>query len=196
MRKMIFLWMTLLIVTAGGIAHFLPSYKAAQLQQGVRGEAVVEIQKKLKKWGYYTGKTEGIYGPQTAAAVRAFQRRNGLTADGVVGEDTRIALGILERVGQEASPSEGMQKELLAQVINQLGAEKSYEGQVAIGAVVLNRVRHPSFPNTLGGVTHQLRDFSSARRAPMALSAYQAAEDALQGWDPTGGLVWCEHFEK
>jgi N-acetylmuramoyl-L-alanine amidase len=169
----------------------LPRVQAASYRQGSSGETVKTIQTKLKNWGYYSGSVDGVFGSQTTAAVKYFQRQNGLTADGVVGSATLAALGITD------SSSTGSQQNnvaLLAKVISAEARGEPYEGQVAVGAVILNRVNHPSFPNTIAGVVYQPGAFTCMVDGqidqPVADSCYQAARDAINGWDPSGGAIY------
>ena len=164
---------------------------AATYRQGDRGSAVTTIQTKLKNWGYYSGSVDGIFGRQTAEAVRYFQRKNNLTADGVVGSATQRALGM----SSTSSGSSGSgDVYLLAKVISAEARGEPYTGQVAVGAVILNRVEHPSFPNTIAGVVYEQGAFTCMVDGqidqPIADSAYQAARDALNGADPTGGAIY------
>ena len=158
-------------------------------KMGATGKEVVDIQNALKQKGYDTGAVDGIYGTGTRNAVIAFQKDNGLTADGVVGSKTLSALGI--------SPSgvyNSADYELLARMISAEARGETYLGQVAVGAVVLNRVEHPSFPDTVSGVIYQNGAFSCLYDGqfyePVADSAYSAARDALNGLDPSGGAVY------
>lgn len=162
---------------------------------GSRGEEVKKIQTKLKNWGYYSGSVDGIYGWQTESAVKSFQKKNGLTVDGIAGTKTLNAMGISSSSssGQSSSPNEA-NIELLARVINGEARGEPYEGQVAVGAVVLNRVDHPSFPNSIAGVVYQKGAFTAVDdgqiNASMYASSRRAARDALNGWDPTGGAIY------
>jgi len=162
-------------------------------KMGSRGEEVRKIQTKLKNWGYYAGSVDGVYGWQTESAVRSFQKKNGLTVDGIAGTKTLNAMGITTTSGQTASPNDA-NIELLARVINGEARGEPYEGQVAVGAVVLNRVDHPSFPNTISGVVYQKGAFTAVDdgqiNAAMYASSRRAARDALNGWDPTGGAIY------
>ena len=162
----------------------------AAYRSGDRGEKVREIQTRLKRWGYYTGNIDGIYGKKTVAAVKYFQRQNGLTVDGVCGEQTLAALGVSG--GSQAGDNDLY---LLARMIAAEARGEPYVGQVAVGAVILNRVRHPSFPNSISGVIYQPRAFSAIddgqwQKTPITDSARRAAQDALNGWDPTGGAIY------
>lgn len=164
-------------------------------KSGSRGEEVKKIQTKLKNWGYYNGSVDGVYGWQTENAVRSFQKKNGLTADGVAGEKTLNAMGIFtsSTSSSSSSPNEA-NVELLARVINGEARGEPYEGQVAVGAVVLNRVDHPSFPNSISGVVYQKGAFTAVDdgqiNAQMYASSRRAARDALNGWDPTNGAIY------
>ncbi len=162
----------------------------AAYRSGDRGEKVKEIQTRLKRWGYYTGNIDGIYGKKTVAAVKYFQRQNGLTVDGICGEQTLAALGISG--GSQAGDNDLY---LLSRMIAAEARGEPYVGQVAVGAVILNRVRHPSFPNSIAGVIYQPRAFSAIddgqwQKTPITDSARRAAQDALNGWDPTGGAIY------
>ena len=125
---------------------------------GSQGQEVTNIQTRLKSWGYYSGSIDGIYGWRTANAVKEFQRKNGLTADGISGPATLSKIGL--PTGSSSS-SYSNDTTLLAMVINGEARGESYEGQVAVGAVVLNRVRHSSFPNTIAGVVYQPGAFTA-----------------------------------
>ncbi len=174
--------------------------EAAVLKQGSRGEDVKTVQQKLKRWGYYTGSVDGIYGTQTKKAVEYFQRKNGLTADGIVGSKTFAALGMMEQASggsQSSGSSNGYTNSdtyLLARCIYGEARGESYTGQVAVGAVVLNRVRSADFPNTISGVIYQKHAFTAVSDGQINLTpdqtAINAAKDAMNGWDPTGGCLY------
>lgn len=163
---------------------------------GSTGDEVKKIQEKLKSLGYYTGSVDGIYGTATKNAVTSFQRNCGITADGICGAKTLLYLGL----GGSSSSSgnnttySNEDVELLAKVISAEARGESYEGQVAVGAVILNRIAHPSFPDSLSGVVYQKDAFSCVNDSnwyqPVADSAKRAAQDALNGWDPTGGAIY------
>ena len=163
--------------------------EAAVYRPGSSGETVRQIQTNLKKWGYYTGAVDGIYGSKTTAAVKQFQKKNGLTADGVVGAKTLAALGLSS--GKSTSSNDLY---LLARIISAEARGEPYKGQVAVGAVVLNRVKHPSFPSSVAGVVYQKGAFSALADGqfdqPITAEAYRAAQDALNGWDPSGGAIY------
>lgn len=165
------------------------SVSAATYQKGSSGQRVTEIQTRLKEWGYYSGEVDGVFGSGTETAVKKFQRKNGLTADGKVGPATLAALGISDRSGTASG-----NLQLLARLISAEARGEPYTGQVAVGAVVLNRVEHPSFPNTISGVIYQAGAFSCLQDGqfdqPVADSAYRAAREAMAGADPTGGAIY------
>lgn len=156
---------------------------------GARGEEVIQIQTKLKNWGYYTGAIDGVYGTGTFNAVKSFQQKNGLTADGIAGSQTLSALGI-----STGSAPNNNNLNLLARAINGEARGEPYEGQVAVGAVILNRVDHSSFPNTIAGVVYQSGAFDSVDDGQINMepttTAVKAARDALNGWDPSGGCIY------
>ena len=184
----------LIILTLAACAAliFVQIFSAASLsKQGSRGDEVTAIQTKLAEGGYYSGKIDGIFGSATKAALIKFQRDNGLTADGIAGSKTLAALGVSGNSGNgKFSQSEIA---LLSRIISAESRGEPYEGQVAVGAVILNRIAHPSFPNTLSGVIYQPGAFSCLYDGqfdqPVAASAEQAARDAMNGWDPTGGSI-------
>lgn len=163
---------------------------------GSRGDEVRQIQKKLKELGYDPGQVDGIYGENTKKAVIAFQKAKGLNPDGIAGPQTLKALGISQEQGQFSSGD----IDLLARIISAESRGEPYIGQVAVGAVILNRMEHPSFPNTLAGVIYQPGAFSclddGGVNAPVADSAYDAARDAINGWDPSGGAIYYYNPEK
>lgn len=202
---------------AAGIAAFSASHTqdasdsalelvvdAAVLRQGSTGGEVKEVQRRLKNWGYYTGAVDGIFGSGTKKAVIAFQKKNGLTADGIVGKATYAALGmndsynVLDREQKNASSSSSSYTSsdlyLMAKAIYAEGRGESYTGQVAIGAVIMNRVKSPNFPNTIAGVIYQKGAFTAVDDGQINLepnqTAYDAAKDALNGWDPTYGCLY------
>lgn len=159
---------------------------------GSRGDEVREIQTRLAALGYYDGTIDGIYGTQTKKAVQKFQQDRGLTADGIAGKQTLNALNISDDDYSDGYSSADYN--LLARIISAEARGESYAGQVAVGAVILNRIEHPSFPDTLAGVVYQPGAFSCLYDGqfdkPIADSAYSAARDALNGWDPSGGAIY------
>lgn len=167
---------------------------SAVSKNGSRGEEVKKIQTKLKNWGYYGGSIDGVYGWQTESAVKSFQRKNGLKVDGIAGTQTLNAMGIYSSAGSSGGNANDANIELLARVINGEARGEPYEGQVAVGAVVLNRVEHPSFPNSISGVVYQKGAFTAVDdgqiNAQMYASSRRAARDALNGWDPTNGAIY------
>lgn len=161
-------------------------------KRGSRGSEVREIQTKLKNWGYYTGNIDGIFGKMTEDAVRRFQRYNNLTVDGIAGPNTLQAMGITSSSG--SSSSAGANIELLARAVYGEARGEPYAGQVAVAAVILNRVEDSRFPKTISGVVYQSGAFDVVADGQINLTpnstAYQAARDALNGWDPTYGCLY------
>lgn len=173
------------------------SAEAAVLKQGSTGSVVRTVQTRLKSWGYYTGSVDGIYGSLTVAAVKYFQRVNGLQVDGIVGEKTAAAIGISLASASSASGAGGYSSSdayLLARLVYAEARGEPYVGQVAVAAVVLNRVRSSSFPNTISGVIYQPWAFSVVNDGQINLTpnqtAINAANDAMNGWDPTYGCLY------
>ena len=161
---------------------------------GSRGDEVRLIQTKLKRWGYYNGKVDGIFGSQTLAAVRWFQSKNGLTVDGVAGPKTLAAMGIFSSSGNNTSSNSSTDINLLARLVYGEARGEPYTGQVAVAAVVLNRVKSSSFPNSIAGVIYQSGAFSVVNDGQINLTpnetARKAAQDAINGWDPTYGAIY------
>lgn len=187
------LFVTSLVVFSGVLT--LDEAEAAVVKQGDSGSTVKQIQTKLKSWGYYTGTVDGIFGSKTLAAVKYFQRVNGLYADGIVGAKTAAAMGItLTSSSSSSTTSTSSDLNLLARVVYAEARGEPYTGQVAIAAIVLNRVRSSSFPNTIAGVVYQPYAFTCVNDGQINLApnqtAYNAARDALNGWDPTYGCLF------
>jgi N-acetylmuramoyl-L-alanine amidase len=197
--KRLCLALAVLLSVSMVLVALVPAVEAASYKKGSSGAVVTQIQTKLESWGYYTGTVDGIYGSGTERAVRAFQQKNGLTVDGKAGDQTLAAMG-LSAGGGNSSNSGGSggasssQVDLLARLISAEARGEPYSGQVAVGAVVLNRIKHPSFPNTLPGVIYQSGAFTCITdgqfNQPVAESAYRAARDALNGVDPSGGAIY------
>ncbi len=188
----------LLLCTVGMVVYIYctPLYEDALSRVGSQGEEVFKIQQRLLSWGYYRGEVDGVYGSATAAAVKKFQQKNGLSPDGIAGPATLSALGL--PTGETAeSGGTGVSESnvyLLARAINGEARGEPYTGQVAVGAVIMNRVRHASFPNTIAGVVYQPGAFTAVSdgqiNAQMSESCIRAARDALNGWDPVGGAIY------
>ena len=166
---------------------------------GSRGEEVRTIQTKLKRWGYYKGNVDGIYGSQTLSAVKWFQRKNGLKEDGIAGKNTLEAMGIYNSSGNSSSSNSSSSTNssdlnLLSGLVYEEARGEPYQGQVAVAAVVLNRVEHSSFPNTVAGVIYQSGAFDVVSDGQINLipndTAKKAAQDALNGWDPSNGAIY------
>lgn len=161
---------------------------------GSRGNEVKQIQTKLKNWGYYKGNVDGIYGSQTLEAVKYFQRKNGLTVDGIAGSATLKALGITSTSNSSSGTSNNSNLNLLSKVVYSEARGEPYKGQVAVAAVVLNRIASSKFPNTMAGVVYQSGAFTAVSDGQINLepnsTARKAAQDAINGWDPTSGCIY------
>ena len=176
------------------ISH-LTNVSYAISKYGSRGDEVKKIQDKLKRWGYYSGSVDGIYGTQTVDAVKKFQRKNGLSADGIAGEKTLAKMGIeSSKNTSNSSNTTSSDLNLLSRIIYAEARGEPYTGQVAVGAVVLNRIASSSFPNTMSGVIYQSGAFDAVSDGQINLTpndtAISAAKDALNGWDPTYGCTF------
>lgn len=162
---------------------------------GSRGSEVTTIQTKLKRWGYYSGAIDGIFGSKTLAAVKWFQSANGLKVDGIAGPQTLAAMGIFtSSTASNTSTTSTSDLNLLSRLVYAEARGEPYEGQVAVAAVVLNRVESSSFPNTIAGVIYQSGAFSVVNDGQINLepdtTARKAAQDALNGWDPSYGSIY------
>lgn len=170
---------------------------AKVLEVGSSGSDVTRVQQKLIQWGYLTGTADGRYGEKTRSAVTAFQRKNGLAADGRVGPATAAAMGVTLSGGSVQAASASIisaDHRLLSKLVYAEARGETYKGQVAVAAVVLNRVASASFPNTISGVIYQAGAFSCVSNGQINNTpdntAIRAALDALNGWDPTGGCLY------
>lgn len=191
----------ILFITVAIIVLFYQGYKKQNdtietlSKYGSRGSEVTQIQTKLKRWGYYKGNIDGIYGTQTLNAVKYFQRKNGLTVDGIAGPATLRAMGIMTSSSSSSgSSSNSNNLNLLAKLIYAEARGEPYTGQVAVGAVCMNRVKSSSFPNSLSGVIYQSGAFDAVSDGQINLTpnstARKAAQDALNGWDPSYGAIY------
>ena len=193
-KKKLILAVALIFAVNILIITLAQSADAALYKRGSSGATVTEIQTRLKSWGYYNGAVDGIYGSRTESAVKYFQRTNGLAVDGQAGDKTLAALGIYEKPSSSSGSASDGNVYLLARLISAEARGEPYVGQVAVGAVVLNRIDHPSFPNSLSGVVYQKGAFSCLDDGqfdqPISDSAYRAAREALNGADPTGGAIY------
>lgn len=193
-RRTIAVLMVLVIL----ISAMLPAAVLAEnLRYGSRGDKVKELQQKLKRWGYYTGSIDGIFGSGTQAAVKNFQKKNGLTADGIVGPKTAAALGMNLPSSSSSSGSSSSSSGdlyLLARLVHGEARGEPYKGKVAVAAVVLNRVKSSSFPNTIAGVIYQRGAFDAVSDGQINMQpdneSIRAARDAMNGWDPSNGCLY------
>ncbi len=194
-KKTIISMITIILVFAIFISYnmfFRNNEVEALSKYGSRGDEVIQIQTKLKRWGYYNGSIDGIYGTQTQKAVRYFQSKNGLTVDGIAGKKTLSAMGINSSNNSNSSYSTNL--DLLARLVHGEARGEPYTGKVAVAAVVLNRVKSSSFPNTVAGVIYQKGAFDAVSDGQINMSpdstSKKAAQDALNGWDPSYGAIY------
>ena len=185
------IFLTACAIALGLIRAVKPPETSALSQVGSRGTEVTAIQEKLKERGLFNESVTGYYGEATKSAVLKFQKQKGISQTGVAGPQTLKALGI--SIGEIPSATQA-NINLLARIISAEARGEPYTGQVAVGAVILNRIKHPSFPDTLAGVIYQNGAFTAIVdgqfNEPVSDSAYNAARDALNGWDPPGGCVY------
>lgn len=178
----------------------MPAAHETLSKMGNRGEEVRLIQQKLLHWGYYSGKVDGIFGVETKNAVVYFQRKNGLTPDGIAGPATLRAMGLAAHTEANAGLYSQSDIDLLANIISAEARGEPFEGQVAVGAVVLNRIEHPSFPDSLAGVVYQPGAFTAVTdgqiKEKVAESSRRAAREALNGADPSGGAIYYYNPDK
>ncbi|MBO4897821.1 MAG: spore cortex-lytic enzyme [Clostridia bacterium] len=180
-----------LIISACVLGISVPETSEALSKFGSSGTEVYNIQRRLKAWGYYYGDIDGIYGSRTVAAVKKFQSANGLAPDGIAGPATLAKIGL--STGTSSYNQSGTVN-LLAMAINGEARGEPYTGQVAVGAVILNRVKHSSFPNSVAGVIYQPGAFDAVSDGQINMavsdSCIRAAQDALGGWDPAHGAIY------
>lgn len=185
------------IMSMGTLTIFATNYIGTNIsivEAALTTSQTKTVQTKLKRWGYYTGNVDGIFGTLTRKAVRYFQNKNGLTVDGIVGPKTAAAMGITLTSSQDNSSVSSNDLYLLAKCVYAEARGESYTGQVAVAAVILNRVKSADFPNTIAGVIYQPWAFTAVNDGQINLepnqTAYNAARDALNGWDPTYGALY------
>lgn len=192
-------WTELALQLIAALATFALFFMLARADAGVvawgdKGDQVALVQQKLKQYGYFSGAVDGVFGKQTYDAVVWFQRKNGLKVDGVVGESTAAALGVTLTGSVSAAGYNESETYLLGRLVHGEARGEPYVGKVAVAAVVLNRVKSPSFPNTISGVIYQSGAFDAVADGQINLTpdedSLRAARDALNGWDPTGGCLY------
>ncbi len=197
--KLLAIILSLSIIIGIGTIVFYSFNREASAQEvlsklGSRGDEVRRIQTKLKSLGYFNGTVDGIYGVKTQSAVRQFQKSVGITADGIAGSKTLLYMGLSGSSSESSGGYSSSDIYLLAKVIAAEARGESYTGQVAVGAVVLNRVDSASFPDTVAGVVYQKGAFSAVTDSNWSVSpdstSRKAAQDAINGWDPSGGALY------
>lgn len=192
--KKFFLFITLILIIL--IAISIPVYNYGLSKYGSSGSEVRKIQEKLKAWGYYSGNVDGIYGSKTFEAVKKFQRKNNLQVDGIAGTKTLNALGITSSGGSGGTSSNKNNTDLnlLSKLVYGEARGEPYKGMVAVAATVLNRVSNSKFPNTIAGVIYQSGAYTCVSDGQINLEANdqakKAAQDAINGWDPTSGCIY------
>lgn len=172
--------------------------KTPGLVPGDTGEEVRSVQQKLKNWGYYDGEVDGNFGLSTMLAVKDFQRSYGLVSNGLANRETILTMGngIFVKGGSVHGANNENNIQLLARAINGEARGEPYEGQVAVGAVILNRTRDSKFPKTIAGVIYQQGAFTAVADGQIRVAidskstVVKAARDALNGWDPTYGCLY------
>lgn len=188
-KKICFILLIIICITTTALTVLATS------RRGSSGSEVRKIQEKLKRWGYYSGSVDGIYGSGTESAVKKFQKANGLKADGIAGKSTLNAMGISSSNSSSSSGGNNSNDlNLLSRVVYSEARGEPYVGQVAVAAIVLNRVSHSSFPNSVAGVVYQSGAFDAVSDGQINLTpdstARKAAQDAINGWDPTYGCIY------
>ena len=187
----LFSFTSVLSLIAGSENNPAYNFEAVLSKIGSRGEEVARIQGALKNSGYYLGGIDGVFGVKTQEALMRFQEARGLTADGIAGTQTLKALGL--QIDIQTANSEN-DINLLARLISAEARGEPYAAQVAVGAVILNRVKHASFPNSISAVIYQPGAFQSIKNGrfdqPVSESAFRAARDALNNIDPVAGAVY------
>lgn len=193
-RKIIIFTLILVNILAVSLIAFVNHNEVEEVVSkfGSSGNEVKQIQTKLKNWGYYNGTIDGVYGSKTTSAVKKFQKSNGLTVDGIAGTATLKAMGISSNSSTTSNNQSNLN--LLARAIYGEARGEPYEGMVAVAAVILNRVRSSNFPSSVAGVIYQPGAFTAVDDGQINLepnqTAYRAAQDALNGWDPSGGALY------
>lgn len=205
MKKFIIITTVLTMVFLSVVLFYEPSatqyseyYSPRTLYWGAQGQDVRTVQDKLLRWRYYDGEVDGIYGARTYRAVRKFQAKNGLNVDGIVGPSTAKALGMPSTTATAAAATQGVNRQadeyLLARAVHGEARGEPYVGKVAVAAVILNRTRSSSFPNTIAGVIYQPLAFTAVADGQINLTpnkdSIKAARDALNGWDPSYGCLY------
>ena len=198
MKRLMSLCLSIMVLFSLCLTMGMAAPTPASLKLGDRGTDVQKVQSRLRQWGYYNGAVDGIYGSGTRSAVILFQKRNGITADGIVGPNTARAIGITIGSSGSTTASRGGGSTgdvyLLAKLVYGEARGEPYAGQVAVAAVVLNRVASPKFPDTIAGVIYQAGAFTCVSDGQINLApdddAVRAARDAMNGWDPSGGAIY------
>lgn len=186
MKKIIISVIAVLMLTVHVLAAPVEASSATTVRYGNSNGDVWDLQYRLQTMGLYNSTLDGHFGQRTAKAVQQFQHRYGLTADRIVGPHTWRALKRHSANAEEVK--------LLARAVYSEARGEPYEGQVAVAAVIMNRVRSADFPDSIAGVIFQPRAFTAVDDGQFWLepnaTAYAAVYDALRGWDPTNGALY------
>ncbi|MEH7481792.1 spore cortex-lytic enzyme [Neobacillus drentensis] len=192
-------------ITTSEQSKDVQAFTSQVLQRGSTGDDVIELQSRLKYNGFYTSKVDGVFGWNTYWAVRNFQDQFGLPVDGVVGAKTKAAIvkatkyepGSSGNNNNSANVPNGYSQNDIQLMSNAVYGEsrgEEYMGQVAVAAVILNRVSHTSFPNTVAGVIYQPGAFTAVADGQINLTPNETAKkavlDAINGWDPSGEAIY------
>ncbi|MEC0239935.1 cell wall hydrolase [Paenibacillus dokdonensis] len=159
---------------------------APVLTLGSEDPKVSDLQYRLQVLGLYASPLDGKYGPGTEASVKQFQKEHGAVVDGTVGPTTwrKLRMYTLSKNDME----------IMAKIIYSEARGESYKGQVAVGAVVMNRIQSDEFPDTIQGVVFQKNAFTAVSDGQYGMkpnrTAYRAAIDAVRGWDPTHNSLY------
>lgn len=189
LRKNIVITFLILLISFISVASIAISGNMTQSPVVTANVANTRIaQARLAELGYFEGEIDGIFDQDTISAIKSYQKDNNLSQTGNLDSTTAAAIGVTDNTQANTDLY------LLAKLIHSEARGEPYEGQVAVGAVVLNRVDDAGFPNTLQGVIYQPWAFTALHDGQFSLepnsTAYQAAQDALNGWDPTYGCVY------
>jgi N-acetylmuramoyl-L-alanine amidase len=201
---LLFTVLFVVIISTSDQSKGVQAFTNQVLQRGSSGENVIELQSRLKYNGYYKSKVDGVFGWNTYWAVRNFQYKFGLPIDGVVGAKTKAAIVKATKYvksGSSGNKSGNVPKgysqndiKLLSNAVYGESRGEAYTGQVAVAAVILNRVSHTSFPNTVAGVIYQPGAFTAVADGQINLTpnatAKKAVLDAINGWDPSSGAIY------
>lgn len=209
-KKQVFIFVCVLCfaISISGDRLTTNAFTNQVIQRGAVGQDVIELQSRLQYIGYYKGKIDGVFGWGTYWAVRNYQQAFGLPVDGIVGASTKQKLlkSTKYNSGSQNTPSKGATASnipagfsnndirLMANAVHGESRGEPYIGQVAVAAVILNRVKSSSFPNTVAGVIFQPGAFTAVADGQIYLTPNETSKkavlDAINGWDPSGNALY------